>query len=297
MSVESVEKRLNDLLKEAKQKNSFEAKDAITKFLEEKNLRKPEILLDTGSDLLKNHSDQLGSRQWRLRERMYVAALDCERYREAIKHCTALSEKFPGSGRVLALQGLYHEARGKFKEATTKYKELLEDDPSNKMASVRLICCSVGLNKPIVAIKQLGQHLTLHQNDTDSWKTLAKLYMQLSQYDLAKFCLEEVLLHAPSDWRAHLLYADVLYTLGEYATAKKYYSQCLVLSPKNLRAMLGLDKCFSRIKVEDLSEIDKDLRSQCQIKLISRVANANSKMAPYFKSILMDQSSVSENAI
>lgn len=111
---------------------------------------------------------------------MYVAALDCERYREAINHCTALSEKFTGSGRVLALHGLYHEARGKFKEAT-KYKELLEDDPSNKMASVRLICCSVGLNKSIVAIKQLGQHLTLHQDDTDSWKTLAKLYMQLFQ--------------------------------------------------------------------------------------------------------------------
>jgi len=290
MTVESVERRLNQLLSEAEQNNTFEAKDAVTKFLEKKNLRKPKILLDIGLDLLNNHKSQLGSSQWRLRERLYIAALDCERFREAVKQMTALTEKFPDSTRVKALQGLYREACSKFKEAMIKYKSILDEDPSNKMASVRMICCALAMNKPTQAIKQLGTHLTLHQNDTDSWKTMAKLYMQLSQYDLAKFCLEEVMLHTTSDWRAHLLYADVLYTLGEYANAKKYYSQCLVLSPQNLRAMVGLDKCFSQINSEDLSQVDKDLQKKCQEKMITRISKANTKMAPYFQSILVDQS-------
>ena len=46
-------------------------------------------------------------------------------------------------------------------------------------------------------------------------------------YQQAAFCLEEVILHQPTNIAAHLLYADTLYTLGgpqNWRTARSYYS-------------------------------------------------------------------------
>jgi len=291
-SVTSVEAKLKELLGAVENGGGFESKNEVLIFLEKKNLRKADIVIELGTDLLKNHAGSLGTKEWRLRERIYLAALDCERFHLAEEMLLSLDAKFNDSDRVRCLRGLLLEKTGEFKKAIQFYQKLLEKDPTHKLASARITCCYIGSNKPVLAVKSLRQHLTLHANDVDSWKALVNLYLELSQYDLAKFCLEEILLHDPADFRIHLLYADTLYTLGQYKTAKKYYSQCLVLSPSNLRAMIGLDKCFSRIKPEDLNETDKQLQQKCQLKLMKRVSGANSKMAKYFQTIL-----VSENAI
>lgn len=55
-----------------------------------------------------------------------VACLDVGRFKEASDLINALNKQFPDSVRARRLQGMYFEALGRWDEAATVYKELLQ---------------------------------------------------------------------------------------------------------------------------------------------------------------------------
>ena len=58
---------------------------------------------------------------------------------------------------------------------------------------------------------------------------------------MAKFALEEVIILEPGSYASYLLYAEVLYTLKNFALARKYYAMSLELNrDNNLRAYYGI---------------------------------------------------------
>mmetsp|Transcript_5027 Transcript_5027/g.12061 ORF Transcript_5027/g.12061 Transcript_5027/m.12061 type:complete len:135 (+) Transcript_5027:520-924(+) len=80
--------------------------------------------------------------------------------------------------------------------------------------------------------------------DVEAWQELADLYLSEMQLEHAKFCYEELILHAPQNYIYHLKYAEILYTLGDFVTARKYFAQSLELNKDgNLRALFGLNMC------------------------------------------------------
>ena len=81
-------------------------------------------------------------------------------------------------------------------------------------------------------------------------------------YAQAAHCLEELLLHQPSNISYFVQYADILYTMGgssssNYRTALTYYSAAIEISEgQNVRALYGACACSAQlagIKVMSLS--------------------------------------------
>lgn len=75
----------------------------------------------------------------------------------------------------------------------------------------------------------------------------------MQHYKQAAFCYEELLLLAPGELTYHLLYADILYTLGgghNVTAAFGYYCQAVESSGGNCaRALFGVCNCLTKIKV------------------------------------------------
>ncbi len=88
--------------------------------------------------------------------------------------------------------------------------------------------------------------------------------MQGQMYAQAAHCLEELLLHQPSNISYLVHYADILYTMGgssisNYKTALTYYSAAIETSEgQNARALYGACACSAQLagtKVSALSKI------------------------------------------
>eukprot|EP00494_Astrolonche_serrata_P033922 UN34191 len=94
------------------------------------------------------HADSLDDKIWRLRERVYLAALDCGKKDIAMKLFTSLKQKFgTDSARIKCLQGLALEYMGQYDRALKQYAAILKEEPTHKMACNRRISCYIGQNK------------------------------------------------------------------------------------------------------------------------------------------------------
>ena len=149
------------------------------------------------------------------------------------------------SSRVTRLRGMLHEARGHFAAADAIYTKALEIDPTNAPAMRRQIALAKSTGDLGGAIALLNRFLKLHPSDENGWWELTELYAASTQYELASFAAEELLLLTPENYLVHLRYAEILYTLGQFDTARSYYSQSLELKPHgNLRALYGMQLCL-----------------------------------------------------
>ncbi len=61
------------------------------------------------------------------------------------------------------------------------------------------------------------------------WTLLSALYLKENMHRQAAYCLEEVLLYNPSDWRVFHRLGDIYMTLKFHSSAKNYYCRSLAL--------------------------------------------------------------------
>jgi tetratricopeptide (TPR) repeat protein len=220
---------------------------ALTR-IEELRLRVPELVCRAGGALLANHRAALGDTVWSLSEKVFMSALDCHYRKLSNKLLTDLKTQFPLSQRVKRLEGLNLEATGHSKEAMELYDKILNDDPSDAFAWKRKVCVWKSNADTDNAIKELNAYLKIFASDSNSWQELADLYIGSCRYELAKFCMEELIMLCPENYLYHLQYAEVLYTLGGknyVALARQYFAQAIELKPQgNVRALYGLVMCL-----------------------------------------------------
>jgi Tfp pilus assembly protein PilF len=107
------------------------------------------------------------------------------------------------------------------------------------------------------AISQMNEYLTIFPTDVDAWRELGDMYLEVQNVESAKFAFEEVLMLSPINYVSHTILADCCYTLGDFSTARKYYSQSLELKPTgNVRASLGLILCTTAINSQRSSKAE-----------------------------------------
>ncbi len=70
-----------------------------------------------------------------------------------------LQKRFPGTVRVLKLEGMYLEGEGDFDKATELYDSALETHPTNAELKKRKICVLKALGKTQEAITALNEFL------------------------------------------------------------------------------------------------------------------------------------------
>ena len=220
--------------------------------------------------------------------------------RECIKK---LSEKFTSdSNRVRVLMGMYYETKDDSKKAKEHYAFILDpkNDPNHMMAQKRRIALFLGERRINDAIKALCVYLKMYGSDREAWKQLLALYADIHCYDLAKFCIEELITINHNDYLLYQLYAETLYNMGgdtHYGDALKYFSQSLLLSSdKNTRSLWGIMMTVRAMKgsKSGVSKQDQEMVSQCRQKILQNYADSKSKLMETVKNVLLDVSQ--ENA-
>lgn len=248
----SVFNQLQNLVQDLSLNSSSTSKqDELLKFLRDNNLREPELILRAGNQRLKTAT---GDQRWDLHEQVFVAILDSRATGQypglASKYLKLMNIQFPRSLRVKKLYGMLTEQLGDFAEANKIYDEILSENPTFADVQKRQIAVLRAMGDSALAAQHLVEYLKVFSADDQGWLELAEIYQSMGKLDLAKFCLEELILLTPENYMYHLRYAEMLYSVASHRnptsfdTARFHFSQALELKPSNTRALYGILLCL-----------------------------------------------------
>jgi tetratricopeptide (TPR) repeat protein len=162
---------------------------------------------------------------FKVTEQLIKALLDCGRIAEAEEYLAQIT--IEGDGKQL-LKGMVKEYQKDYGAAISIYILILAES-CNNIASKRLALCFLAAGKMDKALEVLVDHVDTFMNDTEAYMLLFELYLQKGWYEQAKFCLEELILLRPRDHLYLLKYGELLFAMGDYAVALKYYCASLEL--------------------------------------------------------------------
>ncbi|EFN53747.1 hypothetical protein CHLNCDRAFT_136338 [Chlorella variabilis] len=215
-------------------------------------VRETEGVVRYGAELLSRHARKVDADEmWEVHEQVAVAAMEAGCKQLALRLVQNVHKRFPEGARASRLTGMYFEMMGTPGEAEELYKKELEKDPANAIILKRMVGLRRGQGDLAGAAELLKQYLAVHTTDWVAWEEAADLYLHLQMYQQAAFCLEELLLHQPTDVGRHLLLADALYTMGgahNWRAARTQYSGVIEMTKgQNLRALYGVCACAAQL--------------------------------------------------
>ena len=191
---------------------------------------------------------------------------------------TSLQNEFGDVIRVKRLEGLLMEAQNNLEEALQIYDEIIKDHPTDAISYKRKVAIFKSQNLLVESITALNEYLQIYQNDLEAYEELADIYLSLSEYKSALFCIEEMILSNPTNYIFHLKYADILYTIGDFRNARKYYSQSLNNnSETNMRALFGLYLTCKSLGLSAGEKLNKELAKHSKEKIIQLYKKFNNK--------------------
>jgi tetratricopeptide (TPR) repeat protein len=164
---------------------------------------------------------------WNLYETVLKNALVLNEMDLADLCLEAIQSQFGESARVRKLEALVLEGKEDFDTSEVIYNEIVSDDPTDQFALRRLIAIRKASNDIAGAITRLNEYLKIYMTDSDAYGELADLYLSVCEYKKAAFCVEELIIIDPNNPLYFSKYADIMYTLGDYLIARKYYAQSI----------------------------------------------------------------------
>ena len=117
-------------------------------------------------------------------------------------------------------------------------------------------------------------YLDAYMNDPDAYNELAQVYLMVNEYDKAIFCLEELLLHNPNDYKILNKIGDIYCSKNNPADAKtaiQFYSRSIIINPVP-RAFFGIQNCANIIMQKE-KKLDEKIK-----KLVSMSKNELTKL-------------------
>ncbi len=228
---------------------------------------------------------------WNAREDYAIACIQLGKREQALSIVNKVVAEFPSSCRALRLKGMYLESIGKREEANTAYELGLQKiDPQNLMLIHRQVALKKGRGDLTGALDLLHTHLDIHLGDWQAWYEAGKLHIKQGSYAEAIFCLEEVLMHQPSDIATQLLLADCLYASGgqdNVQLAKKYYASVVELTDgNNIKSLYGILLCTSKLHHMKCKENNEVLSKVATETLLSEYATKSSSFVNSLKKVL-----------
>lgn len=206
-------------------------------------LHRPDLVLALGDVARCAHgSDSVP--HWDIAEQHARAAAACGQSGVLERLAGLISARFPRSWRAEMLAGDAAEARGAWTAALRVYMRIVEEDPLRAAAYKRQIAMLKAQRRVPEAIALLNYFLRHFSTDVDGWAELTALCLAEGRMEHALFAANEVLIHSPSRFAAHVLVADVHMTMGGYQnwlSARRHYSASLSARRKgNMRALYGM---------------------------------------------------------
>jgi len=227
----------------------------------------PEEVLKVAASLVRKGSFSLGESYWTVCEDLFYASLSCNTPQWTNFAISELRKKFGRSHRVLRLEGVLHEYSGKFSQAQEIYDSLLASSPLDSETWKRKAALFRTAGNIQKSIAELNAYLEVFQGDLEAWEELCDIYLSMQHYLQACYCYEEIVLSNPHNPQVLLKYAEMLYSTGvteKLNLARKYFTQVLVLNPKNVRAMWGLYQASTKTN----NEKSGPLREKAKVMLV-----------------------------
>ncbi|KAI9103334.1 hypothetical protein DFS34DRAFT_364264 [Phlyctochytrium arcticum] len=187
--------------------------------------------------------------KYSLLEQLVVSSIDSGDVDSAKMYLTDIEKQFPfkASVRVQKLFGLLKEAEGDPEASQVIYETALKQDEANLSVRKRQIALLISQGKRTEAITELIAHVDTFILDVEAWTELAAQYIATGMYAQAAFCMEEMMVLRPQCHLYQLRYADLLYTMGTFEGAVKYYCLALEGCKDNVRGLYGLQLALAKV--------------------------------------------------
>jgi hypothetical protein len=206
-------------------------------------LYRPDVSLALAATARAAHSSDSVA-YWDITEQLALAAADRGAWAVFDRAVDELRGRFPASWRVDMVLGYLAEARGAWDGALKVYMHVVAGDPLRRPAYRRQVAVLKAQRRGADAIALLNHFLSMFSCDVDAWAELAALCLAEGRMEHALFAANEVLLHSPAGWAAHVAVADVHMTMGgaqHWLSARRHYSASLAARRGgNMRALYGL---------------------------------------------------------
>ena len=220
------------------------------------------------SVFLKNHIEnfmahykkQIGVEGNFLLKKLFFIYLEIKNFKDAHNILIKLIKEFGKDKQLLRMYGEECEINPKGGDVPMRnYKSLMINDQNDNESIKKYILfmkLSIDLNNKQTIndyIDLWNEYLEVYMNDPYAYNELSEVYLMVNEYDKAAFCLEELLLYSPNDYKILNKIGDI-YTSKNNAedakTAIKFYSRSIFIQPTP-RAFFGIQNCASIIKKLD----------------------------------------------
>ena len=260
-------------------KHSFqEYKDWLFNLIKEN--RESTIFLKCHIDnFMSKYKNSIGLEENFLKKKLFFINLELKNYKESMNILLNLIKEFGREKKLLRMYGEESEIDPKGGDVPMKqYKAMMINDQNDNESIKKYIFfmkLSVDLsNKQTINdyIELWNLYLDAYMNDPDAYNELAQVYLMVNEYDKAIFCLEELLLHNPNDYKILNKIGDIYCSKNNPADAKtaiQFYSRSIIINPVP-RAFFGIQNCAYIImqKEKKLDEKIKKLVSMSKNELI-----------------------------
>ena len=232
--------------------------------------------------------NRIGLQENFLYKKLFFIHLELKNYNDAMNILYRLIKEFGKEKKLLRMYGEESEIDPKGGEIPMRqYKSMMINDQNDNESIKKYIFfmkLSVDLNNKQTIndyIELWNFYLDAYMNDPDAYNELAQIYLMVNEYDKAIFCLEELLLHSPNDYKILNKIGDIYCSKNNSADAKmaiKYYSRSIIINPTP-RAFFGIENCASIIiqKEKKLDEKTKQLVELSKNELKKLYGDSNFK--------------------
>ena len=238
-------------------KHSFdEHKEWLLK--EIKNNKETSIFLKCHiENFLKNYSKKLGLESSIFLKKLFFIYLEQKNFKQALDILLKLIKDFGREKELLRMYAEESEIDPKGSDIPLRqYKSLMIHNQNDKDSIKKYIMymkISVDLNNKQSIndyIDLWNQYLEVYMNDPDAYNELSQVYLMANEYDKAAFCLEELLLHKPNEYKILNKLGDIYVSKNSFDDAKialKFYSRAILIEPTP-RSFFGIQNAIEIIK-------------------------------------------------
>ena len=256
-----------------------------------------QIKTNNGSTIfLKNHienfmnkyKNSIGIEENFLYKKLFFINLELKHYKESYAILINLIKNFGRERKLLRMYGEESEIDPKGGDVPMRqYKSMMINDQNDNESIKKYIYfmkLSMDLNDKQTIndyVELWNLYLDAYMNDPEAYNELSQVYLMVNEYDKAIFCLEELLLHTPNDYKVLNKIGDIYCSKNNLADAKtaiKFYSRSILINPTP-RAFFGIQNCCSIIvkKEKKLDESTQKLLDISKNELKKLYENTNFK--------------------
>ena len=256
-----------------------------------------QIKTNNGSSIfLKNHiqnfmskyKNHIGIEENFLYKKLFFINLELKNYKESYNILIKLIKDFGRERKLLRMYGEESEIDPKGGDIPMRqYKSMMINDQNDNESIKKYIYfmkLSMDLNDKQTIndyVELWNLYLDAYMNDPEAYNELSQVYLMVNEYDKAIFCLEELLLHTPNDYKVLNKIGDIYCSKNNLADAKtaiKFYSRSILINPTP-RAFFGIQNCCSIIvkKEKKLDESTQKLLDISKNELKKLYENTNFK--------------------